>query len=85
MGGKDINYQVVYRAECLQAFVPGGWVFFQRRKEIGGGYWFGRTYVDCFMLEFERPTSLREGIEYLLAMDSIKGKLDVFDDDFKLT
>jgi len=51
MGGKDSNYQVVYRGETLEHYKPGGWVFFQRLKEYGGGYWLGRTYEDCFWLE----------------------------------
>lgn len=43
MGKKDSNYQIVYRGEGLKNFIPGGWVFFQRPKECGGGYWLGRT------------------------------------------
>lgn len=37
MGGKDSNYQIVYRGETLNNFVPGGYVFFQRLKKYGGG------------------------------------------------
>ncbi len=37
MGGKDSNFKVVYRGETLQNFIDGGWVFFQRPKECGGG------------------------------------------------
>ena len=33
MGGKDLNFQVVYRGEVLEYYRPGGWVFFQRPKE----------------------------------------------------
>lgn len=41
MGGSDSNYQVIYRGESLENFREGEWVFFQRAKEFGGGYWFG--------------------------------------------
>ena len=46
MGLKDSNYQIVYRGETLQNFKPGQYVFFQRLKEYGGGYWLGRTHED---------------------------------------
>lgn len=84
MGGKDSNYSVVYRGETLDNFIEGKWVFFQRSKESGGGFWFGRTFRDCFWLEFERPTSLREGLLYLLALESMKERMWEFDDDFTL-
>lgn len=44
MAGKDTNYQIVYRGDYLEYFHSGGWVFFQRPKEAGGGFWLGRTY-----------------------------------------
>jgi len=81
MGGKDSNFKVVYRGEELEHFREGEWVFFQRPKECGGGYWFGRTYSFYFWLEFEQPTSLAQGIDYLLALESIRPQLEVFDDD----
>jgi hypothetical protein len=84
MGGKDSNCSVVYRGETLEYFKEGEWLFFQRSKESGGGFWFGRTFSDCFWLEFERPTSLREGLLYLLALESMKARVGEFDDDFKL-
>lgn len=65
MAGKDTNYQIVYRGDYLECFHPGGWVFFQRSKEAGGGFWLGRTYDFVFMFELPRPVSLREGIIYL--------------------
>lgn len=83
MGGKDSNYQVVYRGEALESFREAGWVFFQRAKEYGGGYWFGRTYPDCFMLEFDQPTSLSEGIKFLVAYEELETP-GGFDDDFEL-
>lgn len=85
MGGKDSNYQIVYRGEVLENYNPGGWVFFQRSKECGGGYWFGRTYDYCFMLEFEQPTSLSEGLKYLISYEKVQATSNLFDDDFDLT
>jgi len=81
MGGKDSNFRVVYRGEALENFREGEWVFFQRAKECGGGYWFGRTYAFYFLLEFEQPTSLAQGINYLLVLESNRPQLEVFDDD----
>ncbi len=82
MGGKDANYQIVHRGETLDVYHQGQWVFFQRPKSCGGGYWFGRTYDDCFWLEFESPTSLRAGLLYLMSLESLQS--DRFDDDFRL-
>ncbi|WP_313188941.1 hypothetical protein [Pantoea sp.] len=65
MAGKDDSYQIVYRGDYLEYFHPGGWVFFQRPKEAGGGFWLGRTYDFVFIIELPRPVSLREGIIYL--------------------
>ena len=84
MGNKDVNYQVVYRGESLEYFKDGQWVFFQRQREYGGGYWFGRTLRDCFWLEFEKPTSLSEGLKYLIELESMHRRGNDFDDDFSL-
>ena len=84
MGGKDNNYQVVYRGEVLENFRDGGWVFLQRAKEYGGGYWFGRTYHDYFLLEFDGPTSLFEGIKYIVAYEALAVSPGGLDDDFEL-
>ena len=65
MAGSDTNYQIVYRGDYLECFHPGGWVFFQRPKEAGGGFWLGRTYDFVFMIELPQPVSLREGIRFL--------------------
>ena len=62
MAGSDTNYQIVYRDNCLECFHSGGWVFFKRPKEAGGGFWLGRTYHFVIMIELARPVSLREGI-----------------------
>ncbi|SLY14208.1 Uncharacterised protein [Klebsiella pneumoniae] len=66
MGGKDTSYQVVYRGETLKHFKPGQCVFFQRERQYGGGYWLGKTHVDGFEFLLEQPTSLREGMLFLL-------------------
>lgn len=65
MAKRDDNYQVVYRGELLSKYVPGGWVFFQRPKKNGGGYWLGRTIDEAFMFEFSEPVSLSQGLLYL--------------------
>lgn len=85
MGSKDLGYQIVYRGESLPHFVDGGWVFFQRLKEYGGGYWLGRTYHDVFILEYDRPTSLYDGIRFILNTKSVERRFPLFDDDFHLT
>ncbi|ENZ5474755.1 MULTISPECIES: hypothetical protein [Enterobacter cloacae complex] len=78
MGVSDSKFQVVYRGEVLENFKPGGWVFFQRPKECGGGYWLGRTYHGVFMIEYERPVSLNEGMRYLLLLDEVESKSNEF-------
>lgn len=65
----------------------GGYVFFQRLKEYGGGYWLGKIYEDGFEFVLERPTSLSEGIKHLLVLKSVEdGYLEFVDDidNFKL-
>lgn len=80
----DSGYQVVYRGETLEYPKEGGWVFFQRLKEYGGGYWLGRTYHDRFVLEYDRPTSLNDGIKFILEMRAAELNFATFDDDFEL-
>lgn len=84
MASNELGYQVVYRGEMLPYFVDGGWVFFQRLKEYGGGYWLGRTYNDAFVFGLERPTSLFGGIQFILASRYVEENADKFDDDFQL-
>lgn len=84
MGVKDSNFQVVYRGEVLKHFKPGGWVFFQRPIECGGGYWLGRTYDDVFIIEYEKPVSLNEGMRYLILVDEVEAKSNDFDANFPL-
>jgi len=83
MANTDSNYQIVYRGERLEHFIPGGWVFFQRLKEYGGGYWMGQTFEDGFVFGMERPVSLNEGLRYLTVVTAVANQPD-FDDDFTL-
>ncbi|XFW42561.1 hypothetical protein AAHT82_03240 [Klebsiella pneumoniae] len=85
MGSHDSNYQIVYRGEVLERYEPGGWVFFQRQKEYGGGYWLGRTCDGVFIMELEYPVSLHDGIVYLNQLTRVSANFMDFDDDFSLT
>jgi hypothetical protein len=84
MGGKDLKYQIIYRGETLAYVIPGQWVFFQRSKESGGGYWLGRTYPDFYLFGLERPVSLSEGLQYMILGDRVEANSKTFDDDFEL-
>lgn len=84
MGKKDDNYQIDYRGERLERYHPGGWVFFQRPEECGGGYWLGCTYDDLFWLELEFPFSLHDGVVYLLHYEKVEARSTKFDDNFSL-
>lgn len=83
MGGKELGYDVVHRGVTLERITPGKWIFIQRAKLYGGGWWFGRAYHDVFMFEFDQPTSLGRGIDYIMAYGSVS-RLPQFDDDFQL-
>jgi hypothetical protein len=85
MASGELGYDVVYRGETITYIQEGRWVFFQRLKEYGGGYWLGRTYHDAFIFGLERPTSLAEGIDFIFAMKRAESGFTAFDDDFKLT
>lgn len=76
MSKSDSNYQVVYRGDSLQNFKPGGWVFFQRAKAHGGGYWLGRTYEGVFIIEYEKPISLYDGIGFIMLVTEMEKKND---------
>lgn len=84
MSPKDLGYQIVYRGEMLPYFVEGGWVFFQRLKEYGGGYWLGRTYHDAFIFGLESPTSLSAGIDFIFLTIAAERNSAEFDDNFQL-
>lgn len=84
MGGKDSNFDVVYRGDVFHYQIPGRWVFFQREKVYGGGYWLGQAYDDFYLFGIERPVSLREGIDYILACAYANDLGDLFDADFEL-
>lgn len=82
MATPENNYQVVYRGEYLKNFKPGGWVFFQRAKKYGGGYWLGRTYEGVFIIEYEKPISLYDGIGYIMLVTEMEKKNDFEDISF---
>lgn len=84
MGGKDLTYEIIYRGNIVEYITPGKWVFIQRQKQYGGGFWFGRVYDDCFWLEFERPVSLAIGLEYIATAGEVEKRAHLFDDDFEL-
>ncbi|QGR15119.1 hypothetical protein GMA21_22315 (plasmid) [Enterobacter hormaechei] len=48
MGSKNSKYVIVYRGEALEHLIPGQFVFFQRKKEYGDGFWLGKTHEDGF-------------------------------------
>jgi len=78
------NYQVVHCDQMLNYLRPGEWVFFQRGKEVGGGYWLGRIYPDFYLFGLEQPVSLLEGLEYIVIADKVEAVSHLFDDDFEL-
>lgn len=82
--GADAQFDVVYRGQVMNHIIPGRAVFFQRLKEYGGGYWFGRTYSDYYEFLIERPVSLGEGIDFLIHANAVAARHMEFDDDFKL-
>ncbi|HHO9698589.1 TPA: hypothetical protein ACRZGO_001230 [Citrobacter braakii] len=84
MGSKDNKYQIVYRGQTLETIIPGQWVFFQRPKECGGGYWMGRTYDDCFWLESDYPVSLSDGLGYLIVITKVESTSHEFDANYSL-
>ncbi|WP_142971400.1 lF-82 [Enterobacter hormaechei] len=81
--GKDLKYEVIPRGANIAYITPGKWTFIQRKKEYGGGWWFGRVYDDYFLLEFERPTSLVDGIAYINAYGKLDGMPD-WEEEFSL-
>lgn len=86
MSSKDSGYDIIFLGAELKAeyIKPGRWVFFQRLKEYGGGFWFGRTYPDYYEFGLPYPVSLKVGIDHLLLVDRVEGHYGYFDDDFKL-
>lgn len=80
MGGKDSNFDVVYRGETRDRIEPGTYVFFQRLKEHGGGYWLGQVYEDWFGFIIEQPVSLMQGMEILQQIAGQRKDIMKFDD-----
>lgn len=78
------KFQIVYRGEVLAYYKPGEWVFFQRPKECGGGYWLGKTYDFVYMFEIPYPVSLRQGMEFMDEAEGFGAHKPASVDDFKL-
>lgn len=78
------KFQVIYRGEVLVYYNLGEWVFFQRPKERGGGYWLCKTYDFVFMLEIPYPVSLRQRMVFMDAVEGIGAFKLPSVDDFKL-
>ncbi|EQA8340111.1 lF-82 [Klebsiella oxytoca] len=81
--GKDGKYDIIYRGEHRDYIAPGRWVFIQRAKEVGGGYWLGRAWPDFFEFGLEQPTSLSIGMDFIISSEKIAGLPD-WDDEFNL-
>lgn len=75
---------VVYRGYVQPYFMPGSFVFIERLKEYGGGYWLGRVYDNFYEFCIERPVSMREGMEMLLLIKGVERNAHKFVDDFQL-
>ncbi|GEM_PF-900668 len=71
-------------SESLTYYMSGEWVFFQRSKESGGGYWLGRTYDFVFIIELPQPVSLHQGILFLNSLEPKSTFKPESTDDFKL-
>ncbi|HGN8998585.1 TPA: hypothetical protein ACK1ZT_004075 [Citrobacter freundii] len=84
MGKKDSNYQIIYRGQVLELYTHSGWVFFQRPKECGGGFWLGRIYEDCFWLELKFPVSLHDGLVFLMEITRVEQRSDEFNANYSL-
>lgn len=84
MGGKDLGYTVVHRGDFVESVVEGRWLIIQRAKECGGGFWLGRAYNDCFWLEFERPMSIFDCVQYVVTYGAMEQRGQVFEEEFKL-
>ena len=81
MGSKELAFDVVMRGDTRDYIKPGSYVFFQREKEHGGGFWLGQAYDDWFGFVIEEPVSLRQGIEYLMSIKRVEPQLGGFHDD----
>lgn len=60
MGGRDYNFQIVFRGKSLPYFRSGGVVIFQLSNKTGNGFWLGRTFSHFFEFERLAPLSYRD-------------------------
>ncbi|HCW99840.1 MAG TPA: hypothetical protein DHT39_13895 [Pantoea sp.] len=72
MGGRDYNFQIVYRGEALPYFRPGGLVMFQRSRECGGGFWVGQTFENAFIFSRPFPMTYRDALLLATAITTPK-------------
>lgn len=75
MGGRDYNFQIVFRGKSLPYFQSGGVVIFQLSNKTGNGFWLGRTFSHFF--EFERLTPLSYRDAFCLAKTLTEPESDV--------
>lgn len=80
MGGKDLGFDVVLRGQTRDHIKPGIYVFFQRERELGGGFWFGQAFDDWFSFVVEEPVSLNYGMQYLISIRGNQEGIMNFDD-----
>ncbi|MBK0089442.1 hypothetical protein [Erwinia sp. S59] len=78
------KFQIIYRGEMLTYYKPGEWVFFQRAKENGGGYWLGKTFDFVFMLEMPHPVSIAQGLKFMSEQEVSATVKPDSADDFRL-
>lgn len=78
------KFQIIYRGETLNFYKPGEWVFFQRAKENGGGYWLGKTFDFVFMLEIPHPVSIAQGMKFMSEQEALTTVETDSVDDFRL-
>uniref|UniRef100_A0A7M2QNE1 LF-82 n=1 Tax=feces metagenome TaxID=1861841 RepID=A0A7M2QNE1_9ZZZZ len=81
--GKDSDFDIIYRGDYREFIKPGRWVFIQRSKAVGG-WWLGRAWENFFEFGPERPIALREGMDFLMAINRVEKDFLTFDDDFQL-
>lgn len=84
MAKSAVKFKIVHRGESLTYYTPGEWVFFQRFRESGGGYWLSRTYDFVFIIEHPQPVALHQGILFLNSLEPQSAFKSESVDDFKL-
>jgi len=60
MGGRDYNFQIVFKGKSLPYFRSEEVVIFQLSNKAGDGFWLGRTFSHFFEFERLAPLSYRD-------------------------